>query len=211
MRRSEVTIIGIILLSFVIGTYFYTQMPEIITSHWDVQGQPNGYMPKIWGLFLMPLISIVLFLFFILIPKIDPLKANIKKFRKYYDRFVVLIIAFLFYLQLLTIFWNIGIGFDIIQFLAPGFGIVFYYCGVLLENTKRNWFIGIKTPWTLSNEKVWEKTNKLGGKLFKISGLVAVFGILFESYALFLILFPMILVLFYTVVYSYVEYRKRAK
>jgi len=59
------------------------------------------------------------------------------------------------------------------QMMVPALGILFYYCGILIENAKRNWFIGIRTPWTLSNEKVWERTHKIGGKLFKIAGLIA--------------------------------------
>ena len=208
IRKSEIIILGIILLSFTVGIYFYPQMPEKMASHWNAKGQVDGYMSKFWGLFLMPLISVGLFLLFIAIPKIDP---NIEKFRKYYDGFVILIIVFLFYLYLTTIFWNIGIRFSMIQLLAPAFGILFYYCGILTENAKRNWFIGIRTPWTLSNDVVWEKTHKIGGKLFKAAGVVAFIGIFFQNYALFFILVPVISVAVYTIIYSYVKYQKEMK
>lgn len=211
MRKSEIIIVGIISLSLAIGIYFYPQMPERMASHWNAEGQVNGYMSKFFGMLLMPFISIALLLLFILIPKIDPLKANIEKFRKHYDNFVLLIILFLFYLYLLTIFWNIGARFSMIQLLSPAFAVLFYYCGVLVENAKRNWFIGIRTPWTLSNEKVWSKTHKIGGKLFKIAGTIALFGIFFQGYALFFILLPVILVAAYTVIYSYFEYQKETK
>ncbi len=206
MKKNATIILGIILLSFIIGIYLYPRMPEKMASHWNIRGQVDGYMPKFLGLFLMPFISIGLFLLFVLIPKIDPLRENIEKFRKYFDRFVLLVMVFLFYLHLLTIFWNTGVRFGMIQFLAPAFGILFYYCGVLIENAKRNWFIGIRTPWTLSNEKVWEKTHKIGGKLFKAAGIIAFLGVLFPNYALFFILFPVILVSIYTFAYSYFEY-----
>jgi len=212
MIKSEIKTASIILLSFILGLYLYPQMPEKMASHWNLQGQVDGYMSKFWGLFLIPLISVGLFLLFILIPKIDPLKANIEKFRKYYDRFVVLVIGFLFYIYILTIFWifwNSGMRLDMIRFLAPAFGILFYYSGILTENSKRNWFIGIRTPWTMSSEKVWEKTNRMGGKLFKISGLVALLGIFLPSYALFFILVPVIFAVAYTIIYSYFEYQKR--
>ena len=186
-------------------------MPEKIASHWNAQGQVDGYMSKFWGLFLMPLLSMILFLLFIAIPKIDPLKHNIEKFRKYYDGFVVLIIVYLFYVYLLTIFWNIGIRFSMVQPLAPAMGILFYYIGILTENAKRNWFIGIRTPWTLSSEKVWEKTHKIGGKLFKTAGAFAFIGVFFQSYALFFILVPIILVAAYTIIYSYFEYQKETR
>lgn len=208
LRKSEVLIVGMILLSFAVGTYFYPQMPEKIASHWNEQGQVDGYTSKFWGLFLMPFVSVGLFLLFVLIPKIDPLKANIEKFRKYYNVFVVLVIVFLFYLYLLTIFWNLGIRFSMIQFLVPALGILFYYCGILIENAKRNWFIGIRTPWTLSNEKVWDKTHKIGGKLFKIAGVITLLGIFFQSYAIFLVLAPVIIVAVYTIFYSYFEYQR---
>jgi len=208
MRKSKLIVILIILTSFIIGIYFYPQIPEKMASHWNVQGQVDDYMSKSWGLFLMPIISLGLFLLFILIPKIDPLKMNIEKFRKYFDGFIILIILFLFYLYLLTILWNFDNKFSMNQVLSPAFGILFFYCGILIEKVKRNWFIGIKTPWTLSNEKVWDKTHQLGGKLFKIVGIIAFLGIIFPNYTFFLILFPVIAVSIYTVVYSYFEYQK---
>jgi len=208
MRKSEIVAMGIILFSFIVGIYLYPQMPERMASHWNAKGEVDGYMPKFWGLFLMPIVSMLIFLLFIVIPKIDPLKQNIEKFRKYYDGFVVLMIAYLFYIYLLTLLWNAGIRFSIVQLLVPAMGILFYYIGILVENAKRNWFIGIRTPWTLSSEKVWEKTHKIGGKLFKIAGIIAFIGIFFESYALFFIFIPVILVATYTIIYSYFEYQK---
>ncbi|MEK7202903.1 MAG: SdpI family protein [Patescibacteria group bacterium] len=71
--------------------------------------------------------------------------------------------------------------------------------------------IGIRTPWTLSSDLVWEKTHKIGGKLFKITGVIAFVGIFFQSYALFFIFIPVILVAIYTIVYSYFEYQKEIK
>jgi uncharacterized membrane protein len=208
MRKSEIVTILIILFSFAIGICLYPKMPAEMASHWNAQGQVDGYVSKFWGLFLMPIISLILFFLFILIPKIDPLKTNIEKFRKYFDNFVTIIILFLFYLYLLTIFWNFGVQFSMNQVLAPAFGILFFYCGILVEKAKRNWSIGIRTPWTLSNDKVWERTHKIGGKLFKVVGIIAFLGIIFPNYAFFLILFPVIAVSIYTVIYSYFEYRK---
>ncbi len=211
MKKSYLVIIATILISFGIGIYFYPQMPETMASHWNIKGEVDGYMSKFWGLFLMPIVSLIMFLLLILIPKIDPLKENIKRFRKHFGAFIVLIMAFLLYIYLLTIFWTLGFRFDMGQMMVPAISILFYYCGILVENTKRNWFIGIRTPWTLSNEKVWEKTHKIGGKLFKIAGLIAILGIFFPNYSFYFILVPALLVAVYTIAYSYFEYQKETK
>ncbi len=198
----------IIAASFLVSVYFYPLMPDVIASHWGADGQVDGYMGKFWGLFLMPTISLVMFLLFVFLPKIDPLKENIKKFRKEFDVFLLIIFLFMFYLHGLTIAWNMGARFNMGQFMAPFMGILFFAAGVLMESSKMNWFIGIKTPWTLSSEKVWNKTHKLGGMLFKISGIFAILGFVFPEYAIWLIIVPVIVSSIYSILYSYLEYRK---
>jgi len=210
-EMQKITIFSwmIVLVQILIGIYFYPQMPEQMAIHWNISGVVDGYSSKIWGSFLLPLVSIALFLLFLGIPKIDPLK-NIEKFGKYYWGLVVSLLAFLLYLDSLVISWNLGlVNFSMFQALAPPIGILFYYLGVVTENAKRNWFVGIRTPWTLSDENVWDKTHKLGGKLFKICGVLALFGIISEWFALFLILAPIILVIVYLTTYSYFEYKRQ--
>jgi len=80
-----------------------------------------------------------------------------------------------------------------------------------MENAKRNWFIGIRTPWTLSNDKVWNKTHKLGARLYKIAGVVAFLGVFLQSFASYLMVLPIVLASIYCVVYSYFEYQKQVK
>ncbi|RLG56715.1 MAG: hypothetical protein DRN88_03875 [Candidatus Hydrothermarchaeota archaeon] len=211
MNKSEAVALGIILLSFIIGIYFYNQMPEKMAIHWNVRGEVDSYASKFLGLFLIPVILLMIFLLFIAIPRIDPLKQNIEEFRKYYNGFIILTIGFLFYTYILTILWNYGFRFSIAQLITPAFGILFYYCGILIENAKRNWFIGIRTPWTLSNEEVWNRTHRIGGRLFKLAGIISFAGIALQKYALFFVLVPVLLVSIYTVIYSYLEYQKVIK
>jgi len=211
MKKSEITILGIILLSLIISIYFYPQMPEKIASHWNAQGQVDGYISKFWGLFLIPFILIGLAILFLVIPRIDPLKANIEKFRKYYDEFVILFFIFILSVHFQVILWNFGVRISPNVIFPIGIGILFFYVGILCENAKRNWFIGIRTPWTLSSERVWEKTHKIGGKLFKIAGIITFLGVFFQSYTLFFILVPVISVAVYTIIYSYLEYQKEVK
>lgn len=208
MKNSKLIIFIIILLSFAVGIYFYPRVPESIPSHWNIDGEVDGYMSRFWGLFLMPIISLAVTLIFILVPKIDPLKENFKKFRKHFDRFIIIILLFLFYLYFLTIFWALGKEFNMNRALSPAFAILFFYCGVLVQKSKRNWFIGIRTPWTLSSENVWNKTHNLGGKLFKIVGLIIFLGVIMPSYMFYFTFFPIIGASIFIIFYSYFEYRK---
>ena len=211
MRKTELFILIFVIVSFIIGIYLYPKMPEQMASHWNAQGNVDDYMPKFWGVFLMPFVFAGLALLFIVIPRIDPLKKNIEKFRKYYDGFIILFLIFMLLVYFQTILWNLGIEISPNIVIPIGLGFLFFYIGILFENAKRNWFIGIRTPWTLSSEKVWNKTHRLGSKMFKISGIVVLFGFLFQKYATYFILITVLFVAFYLVVYSYVEYQKEKK
>lgn len=210
-HASRIIALTIILFSFLIGIYLYPVMPLRMASHWNINGDVDGYISRSWGLFLMPAISFIIFVFFEFFPKIDPLKKNIEGFRKHYNGFVIAIMAFLFYLYLLTIFWNIGVTFDMVRLLIPALAIIFYYAGVVIENAKMNWFIGIRTPWTLTSEHVWQKTHRLGGKLFKLAGLISLVGLLVPAYAFYLAIIPILAVTAYTFGYSYFEFKKESK
>ena len=211
MNKTNIFVLIVITLSFGIGYYFYPQMPHLMASHWGVGGQVNGYVPKFWGLFLLPIMTLALWLLFLLIPKIDPLKSNIAKFRNYFDGFVALIVLFLFYIYCLTLAWNLGWRFDMKQFLAPAFAVLLYSIGSLLGHSKPNWFIGIRTPWTLSSEVVWEKTNRIGAKLFKVAGVLALGALLFPVLSFYFLVLPIIIVAVFAIVYSYVIYQKEKK
>jgi uncharacterized membrane protein len=211
VQKREIIILLIILVSILASIYAYPRVPEQMASHWNAAGQINGYMPRLVGLALMPVISIGAFLLFLVIPRIDPLRRNIAKFRKYFDGFIVLMMLFLLYLHGILILANIGFTFNMIQVIAPALGVVFYYCGVLIGHAKKNWSIGIRTPWTLSSERVWNETHKRGSKLFKAAGIIAFLGIVLPDYAIIFVLAPVIASIVYTFVYSYVLYQKKRR
>ncbi|VVB73388.1 Uncharacterised protein [uncultured archaeon] len=202
---------GIVLLSVLIGIVLYPSMPDMMASHWNAAGQVDGYMPRFWGLFLMPIISAVLLGLFVMIPKIDPLAKNIRKFRKQFDMFVLLLMLFMIYIYLLTIGWNFGVRFGMGQALSPALALLFYYAGVMMEESKRNWFIGVRTPWTMSSDRVWNETNRMGGKLMRAAGVIALLGVVFPDLAFVLILAPALAFAVFSVVYSYVLFRKGPK
>jgi uncharacterized membrane protein len=199
----------IIILAILTSIYFYPILPNQLASHWDINGNVNGYMPKPLALFLMPLISLILLAVFFVLPEIDPWKKNIKMFKKYFDDFVLIFIGFLFYLHLLTMMWHLDYRFNMIQYLAPAFAVIFYYAGELTQHAKRNWFIGIRTPWTMTNDKIWNKVNERGGKLFKVCGIICLAALFLPNDALLLIIVPILVTTAYVFIYSYVLFDKK--
>jgi uncharacterized membrane protein len=209
-RNTLILILVLAVLMIGLGVYSYPRMPEVVAVHWNAQGIANGYGSRFEAVFTLPLITIVVAALLLFIPEIDPLKANIEKFRKDFNAFMLAFALFFFYLYALTTMLNLGFQFSLNQFLVPGFGIFIYACGVLLGKAKRNFFIGIRTPWTLSSDTVWAKTHLLGGLLFKISGVFAILGILSPNLALLFLLVPLLASSAITVVYSYFVFRSEA-
>jgi len=197
-----------VLASLAAGVYVYPNVPDRMPSHWNAAGQVDGYMPKLLALFLIPFGSLVMLGLFLLIPRVDPLRKNIEDFRGYYDGFVALLTFYLLYIQCLSIASALGYRLNMNQLLVPAASALFIYLGVLLGKAKRNWFIGIRTPWTLSDERVWDETHRIGGKILILAGLVTLLGVVFPEFALALILAPLISVTIYTTYYSYHLYKK---
>lgn len=211
MRLSNIIAIVLILAMAAIAVYVYPQMPERVASHWNAQGAADGSMPKFWGLFLLPMVTLLLILLLAAIPRIDPLRHNIESFRPHYDWFVALFAGFMCYVHLLTVLWNIGIRYDMVRMLCPAMGVLFFYSGVMLGHARRNYFIGIRTPWTLQSEAVWDKTHRLGAKQFKIAGVLCLGGMFLKDWGLLLVLVPVLAFSIYLFGYSYREYQKEQK
>ena len=210
-KNTTIFVTILIVLAALAGLLFWNRLPDPMASHWDINDQVNGTTGKLAGVFLLPLISAGMFALFMLIPLIDPLKANIAKFRGVFNIFMLLITAFMVYVHGLQLAWNLGYGFRMSTALLPAIGLLFIFLGFMIEKTKRNFFIGIRTPWTLSSDTVWDETHRVGGLLFKLSGLLALVGIFFQGYALWFVLVPAIGSALFTVIYSYVLFAREEK
>jgi uncharacterized membrane protein len=208
LSKNEYISLLLVISSFLVSIIVYPQLPEQMASHWNIKGDVDGYFGRFWGAFLLPLINIGIYILLVLVPRIDPLKDNITRFRRYYDLFFIAIIGFFIYIHLLTLLWNLGIEFNLLQFLSPAIALLIYLAGTLMEHAKRNYMVGIRTPWTLSSDIVWDKTHRLGSRLFKISAVIILVAIVFPDWLILLLLVPLLSAALYLIVYSYFEYRK---
>ena len=208
MRFSQTFVIGLILISFLLGIWLYPKLPDTMASHWNISGSVDGTMPKFWGVFILPFVLVAIWLLLTFLPRIDPMRKNAAGFEKPFDLFMVGLVVFLFYIYTLCLIWNFGVNFNMNQAIAPGFALLLFIISVLLEGAKRNWFIGIRTPWTMSSDEVWRKTHKLGAILFKVSAVLALLAMFLPGSLVFLLLGPILISVVVTVVYSYVIYKK---
>lgn len=213
MKKYAVIFAFLVLLSFAISLYFYPGMPDSVAMHWNLQGQADGFGDKGIGLFLFPAIILFVALLFIYIPKFDPLGKNIHKFQKYYDNFALIILLFMLYVQNLSILYNspLGYTFNFGQLLIPAFALLFFYTGILVEHAEPSWFVGIRTPWTLSSERVWRKTHKIGANLFKAGAVASLIGIAFPEMGFWVIVALALSIVVFSFVYSYMEFQKEKK
>lgn len=200
----------LVALAFIEGLWAYSRLPEKVASHWNAQGQVDAYSSKSSGAFTMPIIILVVYLLLLVLPKIDP-KRKVAGIIGIFNLFITVFLLFMIYIYNLTIAYNIKGEFDFLKAMLPALGIFFYFIGWMLPQAKPNWFIGIRTPWTLSSDKVWEKSHELGGKLFKASGILILLGFLFPRHAIYFVFVPVIASALYTTIYSYFEYNKEKK
>jgi uncharacterized membrane protein len=204
-------IIAVIILTFGLTIAVYPSAPDLVASHWNAAGEVNGYMSKFWGLFLVPFIMTGFVALLAFLPRIDPHKENYEKFLGYYEGFILLFALFLMAIQVQIVLWSIGYQISPNITFPLLVGALFIYIGFLLGHAEQNWFVGIRTPWTLSSKTVWKKTHELGGKLFVIAGIISCFGIFAGVYALWFVLVPALAVAVITVAYSYYEFQKELK
>ncbi len=211
MRKSEIFLIVLTVASIIAAFLLYPHMPEQMASHWNTAGEVDGYMSRFWGLAMFPIILTVLSGLFIAIPHMDPLQKNIKKFRPHFDGLMILLSLFFVMVFAQSTLWNVGIEIPMNITMPIAMGILFFYIGILLGKSKQNWFVGIRTPWTLSSESVWDKTHKLGEKLFKGIGVLSVLSVIYPSYTFIVVIALIIITVLTLFIYSFLVFKKEVR
>ena len=199
--------LAIFAVNLVISLVTYPMLPERIIIHWGAGGTPDGYSSKLFGFLLMQLVQVFVLGIYYVLPRIDP-QGKLKVSTGSFSNTMNLLLVYFTFFNVLFITQNLGYDFNMTRVVVPGVGIMFYFMGHFLTKAEKNWFYGIRTPWTLSSDEVWRSTHEKAGLLFKGCGVLAVLSVLIPSYSIWLVVFPITFAGLYLVVFSYTEFRK---
>ena len=152
----------------------YPGLDERVPTHWNMSGEVDGWSNRFAAAWLIPLVMAVMVVIFRVIPHIDPRRANYPKFSGVYETLVIVVMAFMLCMHFLLLASGSGYEMPVERIVPAAVGVMFIVLGTLLPRAHPNWFVGIRTPWTLSSDLSWERTHRLGGTLFMISGALAI-------------------------------------
>ena len=206
-RMSDVLGFLLVAAAFFAVTVQYASLPDPMPTHWNAAGQVNGWMPKFWGAYLLPLLMAGMWLLFLVLPKISPRGFEMEPFLRAWGVLKVTILALMAYIGVLVL-RAAQHGGEMSQTpIFVALGILFAVIGNLLGKVTRNFFVGIRTPWTLASEEVWLRTHRLAGRLFVAAGLLMAASA-FVGLPLWSIIGLLVVSSLVPVVYSYVIYRR---
>lgn len=210
---SPVFIIQLLIVAgmFITGWVLFDQFPDQMPTHWNIAGEVDAYMPKGTATILFPAITLGLTLLFPLLSMIDPRKEKYALFRRPWLILQTVIVLFFAYIYFVSLYLALNSHISITPFIFVGIGILFIVIGNYLGKVRQNYFVGIKTPWTLDNEEVWNKTHRVGGWAFMIAGLMILINGFVQWQLVPVMVAAIIVAAVVPIVYSYILYRKVKK
>ncbi|RMD87187.1 MAG: DUF1648 domain-containing protein [Alphaproteobacteria bacterium] len=184
-----------------------------IAVHWNIAGVADRFAGKWEGLVLLPAIALAVTAVFAALPVLEPRRRHLWQSSKAYSRIWLASLGLLGFLHAVVVLGALGRGFDTLTMVGIGLGILLMVTGNFLAKLHSNFFIGIRTPWTLSSERVWEKTHRLGGRLFMLSGLVLLLAALFGTgrAVVPIVIAAIAVVVFVVVAYSFLLWRQEQR
>jgi uncharacterized membrane protein len=199
----------IIAAAVVASAVVYPRLPETIPTHWNMDGQPDGWSGRAFGALITPVILLGMWALFRLLPAIDPRGANYAKFGGAFEAIIDSLMLFLLGMHIVLLRAGLGYPVQIERIVPFGVGVLLIVIGNLLPRCRPNWFVGIRTPWTLSSDRVWEKTHRFGGRLFVAAGFLIVISALLWVQWVHLVLITVVLLATAAVlIYSYLEWKR---
>ena len=203
-------ILFIIALQVIVSVATYPFLPAIVPSHWDAAGQVNGYTPRWLNAILWPGISIGIYLLIHVLNTVSPRLSNQgqRANKNIINLLLVGILLFMLIVQLATTAIILGFPVDITVVISVALSLLFIFLGNFMGKLRRNFWGGIRTPWTLTNETVWERTHRLAGWLFVGGGILGLVVSFIPGVRLYGIIVIVLAASFIPVIYSYFVYQR---
>ncbi|QKY19299.1 SdpI family protein [Halolamina sp. CBA1230] len=198
----------IVALAAAAGLLVAPDLPAEMATHWNPAGEPDATLSKPIALGLVPGLTALLLGALYVLPRVDPKGENIERFRATYDWFVVGLAATLSVVHVGIVAYNLGYRFPFVSLVLVAVAGLLYAAGVVLERAEQNWVVGIRTPWTLESEAVWERTHAVGATLFKLTALAVLLGAVFPQFSMLLLVGPLVVTTVALTVYPYLLYRR---
>jgi uncharacterized membrane protein len=210
MTRKQANLVSLVFVavSFAVVAAFWGRLPDPMPTHWNWRGEADGFLPKPWGPLLLPLVQLGVFALFAAIPALSPRGFRVDKFGPTYARLVVLVVGFFVPFNALVVAAALGGRIGMQRAPIVLVGALFVGLGNYLGKTTRNFYVGVRTPWTLASPEVWTRTHRLAGWLFVIAGFVMMAGALLVANGAVVVLAVTIPTVLVPVVYSYVVYKR---
>jgi uncharacterized membrane protein len=201
-------------LDTLLGLLILPWMPDTVPVHWNARGEPDNFGPGWINALLAPIVGWAIWGLMKVVPRLDPRRRNYRLFGGAYrtirDAFVVMIIGLHLVVLAKTFEAHLPVAVDIGLFVTLLVGGLFVVTGNVLSQVRPNYFVGIRTPWTLDNEAVWRKTHRLGGALFVIAGLAMMATSFLGEVAFIVMLVVVFAAVIVPIVASYIWYRRIA-
>lgn len=198
-----------VIVVFIIAILAYFKLPEILPVHWGIEGQVDRWGSKAEVLFVIPGIMLAFLVLLFYIPKIDPMKKHYASFADVYYSFGFMILTYFALIYFAVIGQTLGYDFDFPKFIMVLMGLLLVYCGYIMPKIKQNWFFGIRLPWTLSSEKVWNKTHSFSKPWFIILGIITItLAFINCLLCLYMMIGGVLLLILSLAIYSYKEFSK---
>ena len=187
----------------------YFKLPSKVPVHFNFSGRPDRWGNKAEFLIEFLIFLGVIFLLYVLVPRIDPKRKELWNSRSYHLIFGVLLLFFALFPLVPYLYIK---GLSNLKLINILIGVLFVLLGNYLPGIKPNYFVGIRTPWTLENETVWKKTHRVGGWSFVLIGILIIFSVFLPaSWSTTVLLILVCAVAFFLVLYSYILWWKISK
>jgi uncharacterized membrane protein len=206
--RKEILQLLPIAAMFIIGAFCWPHVADRIPVHWNIHGEVDGYGGKFTGLMLLPLVTLGMYVLLLVLPTFDPGRANYPSFAGAYNAIRLTLTLFLSCIYIVSVLVALGYHVNMTTVIGLAMGLLFIVLGNVMGKIRPNWFVGVRTPWTLTSKLSWTKTHRLAGWLFILMGLIAVAWALVQTQWVFILMVTVdVCCGVAMVVYSYLVYR----